>query len=206
MICISIPSRSASKSVRLKSRLPSRPSPRAANWPRSRRLLQIQYPPVSNARILSRVRRRLMKTNQCPLVGSSPRCRRTRADKPSNEQRMSVGAVQSQMRAPGAGFSMAASFALEELRHRRAPAPHPTTAREPARPAQLPQTSTRHFLRVAQGLLAVYASTNRTYSATDRGRNKRPCGSARFARTVKPTPATRSPCVDGNEPNRSISP
>ena len=63
--------------------------------PCSSRLLPIQYPrPCRNPRILSIVRRRLTNTNHCPLAGSSPRDRRTRADNPSNEHRMSVGWVQ----------------------------------------------------------------------------------------------------------------
>ena len=102
---------------------PSLPGPEPTD-PCSRRLLPIRYPPVSNPRISSIVRRRLINTNHCPLAGSSPRDRRTRADNPSNEHRMSVGWVHSRIRPIEQPFDMTPPVA--------AAAPHPRQAQ--ARP------------------------------------------------------------------------
>ena len=106
-----------------------------------------------------------MKTNQCPLVGSCPRCRRTRPDNPSNEQRISVGCVHSQIRPAEVAFNTTGSFALEEPHHHRAPAPHPTTRIGPAQPPRPRQTSIR-TVRFAVPYCAAYVSKDRRYSLT----------------------------------------
>ena len=142
-----------------------------------------------------------MKTNQCPLVGSSPRCRRTRADNPSNEQRISAGCVHSQIRAAAVGFNMTASFALEEPPRHRAPAPHPTTRIGPAQPPRPRQTSIRPdepYVREA------YASKGRRYSATHPLTNRNSCAFDSPARNAKSISPTRSQCDAGIGSNHSL--
>ena len=142
-----------------------------------------------------------MKTNQCPLVGSSPRCRRTRADNPSNEQRISAGCVHSQIRAAAVGFNMTASFALEEPPRHRAPAPHPTTRIGPAQPPRPRQTSIRPdepYVREA------YASKGRRYSATHPVTNRNSCAFDSPARNAKSISPTRSQCDAGIGSNHSL--
>ena len=72
------------------------------------------------------MRRRLINTNHCPLAGSSPRDRRTRADNPSNEHRMSVGWVHSQIRLPERPFNMTPPVAAAAPHLRQAQVRPPT--------------------------------------------------------------------------------
>ena len=148
-----------------------------------------------------RLRRRLMKTNQCPLVGASPRWRRTRADNPSKEQRISAGCVQSQIRPADVGFNITARFELEESPRHRAPALHPTTRPRSARPARLRQTSIRP---VAPFCSEAYASKDRRYSVTRPATNRSSCAfepPVRNARTISPI---RSQCDAGIGSNHSF--
>ena len=142
-----------------------------------------------------------MKTNQCPLVGSSPKCRRTRADNPSNEQRISVGCVQSQIRPAKVGFNMTASFALEEPPRHRTPAPHPTTRPRSALPPRPQQTSTHP----AQSCVReAYASKDRRYSVTPPATNRNPSASGPCVRNAKSISPIRSPCDAGIGSNHSF--
>ena len=151
-----------------------------------------------------RLRRRLMKTNQCPLVGSSPRWRRTRADNPSNEQRISVGCVQSQIRPAEVAFNMTGSFALEEPHHHRAPALHPTTRIGPAQPPRPRQTSIRTVRFAVPYFRAAYVSKDRRYSLTHPVTNRSSCAfdpSVQNAQSISPI---RSQCGAGIASNHSF--
>ena len=146
-----------------------------------------------------------MKTNQCPLVGSSPRWRRTRADNPSKEQRISVGCVQSQIRPADVGFNITERVELEESPRHRAPALHPTTRPRSAQPARLRQTSIR---RVEPFCPGDYASKERRYSVARPATNR---GSFAFeppvrdARPISPIRSQRDACIGSNHSFRSSS-
>ena len=145
-----------------------------------------------------------MKTNQCPLVGSSPRCRRTRADNPSKEQRISVGCVQSQIRPAEIAFNTTGSFALEEPHHPRAPAPHPTTRIGPAQPPRPRQTSIRTVRFAVPYFRAAYVSKDRRYSVTHPVTNRSSCAfdpSVQNAQSISPI---RSQCGAGIASNHSF--
>ncbi len=99
-----------------------------ANRPCSRRLDQMKNPPYSNPRTFTIVRRRFTNTYQRPRAGFSPRWLETSAHRPSKLQRMSVGAVDSQM--PPDGQPPSIRFAAPEApHHRRAKARHPSPDR-----------------------------------------------------------------------------
>ena len=149
-----------------------------------------------------------MKTNQCPLVGSCPRCRRTRPDNPSNEQRISVGCVQSQIRPAEVGFNMTASFALEEPPRHRAPAPHPTTRIGPAQPPRPRQTSIRTVRFAVPYFHAAYVSKDRRYSLTHPVTNRSSCASdpsVQNAQSISPIRSQSGAGIGSNHSFRSFS-
>ena len=149
-----------------------------------------------------------MKTNQCPLVGSSPKCRRTRADNPSNEQRISAGCVHSQIRAAAVGFNMTASFALEEPPRHRAPAPHPTTRIGPAQPPRPRQTSIRTVRFAVPYFRAACVSKDRRYSLKYPVTNRSSCASdlpVQNAQSISPIRSQSGAGTGSNHSFRSLA-
>ena len=145
-----------------------------------------------------------MKTNQCPLVGSCPRCRRTRPDNPSNEQRISVGCVQSQIRPAEIAFNTTGSFALEEPHHPRAPAPHPTTRIGPAQPPRPRQTSIRTVRFAVPYFRAAYVSKDRRYSLTHPVTNRSSCAFDPCVQNAQSISPIRSQSGAGTGSNHSF--
>ena len=149
------------------------------------------------------LRRRLINTNHCPLVGSSPKYRRTRADNPSNEHRMSVGWVHSQIRPAERPLNMAPSDVAV------APHPHRDRVRPPTRLAptkwatsasapssSAPRTRLRGVLRPpASASHQACVATGRMCSAPIRVQRRTCLGSDRTARTARPAPATARRCA-----------
>lgn len=76
-----------------------------ANVPRSSLFAQTQSPLPSKNRTLRRLRRRLQKTNSCPLSGSFSISFSTIAASPLKDLRMSVAPATRKMFAPGATLS-----------------------------------------------------------------------------------------------------